>query len=179
MRRYPLVTTATISPDGAPQAAILGVAANDHLELVFDTVDNSQKFRNVQRDGRVAVVFGAAGGYKSGSHDERTVQYEGRADIPSGEELKRVQEEIYFIVEGTGEMCLGEERMTVTSGQAVYIPHRVFHQLTNIGETPLRMIYCYGPAGDVAHWRQELDGTLPRAGVEAPPLPEGAHPQKT
>ena len=21
------------------------------------------------------------------------------------------------------------------------------------------MIYCYGPAGDVAHWRQELDGT--------------------
>ena len=35
-------------------------------------------------------------------------------------------------------------------------------------------MYCYGPAGDVAHWRQELDGTLPRAGVEAPPLPAGA-----
>jgi hypothetical protein len=29
----------------------------------------------------------------------------------------------------------------------------------------------------VAHWRQELSGTLPRAGVEAPPLPEGARPQ--
>jgi mannose-6-phosphate isomerase-like protein (cupin superfamily) len=87
------------------------------------------------------------------------------------------QEEIYFIVEGTGEMCLGEERAVVTSGQAVYIPSTVFHQLTNIGETPLRMIYCYGPAGDVAHWRQELDGTLPRAGVEAPRLPEGAQPQ--
>jgi hypothetical protein len=26
----------------------------------------------------------------------------------------------------------------------------------------MRMIYRYGPAGDVAHWRQELDGTLPR-----------------
>ena len=38
------------------------------------------------------------------------------------------------------------------------------------------MIYCYGPAGDVAHWRQELDGTLPKAGEEAPPLPEGAWP---
>jgi hypothetical protein len=72
------------------------VAANDELELVFDTVDNSRKFRNVQRDGRVAVVFCAAGGYKSGSHDERTVQHEGRAGIPSGEELRRVQEEIYF-----------------------------------------------------------------------------------
>ena len=89
------------------------------------------------------------------------------------------QEEVYFIVEGTGEMCLGEERMTLHAGQAVYIPHRVFHQLTNIGGTPVRMLYCYGPAGDVAHWRQELDGTLPKAGVEAPPLPAGARPQCT
>lgn len=89
------------------------------------------------------------------------------------------QEEVYFIVEGTAEMCLGEERRILTSGQAVYIPPRVYHQLTNIGDTPCRMIYCYGPAGDVAHWRQELDGTLPRAGVEAPPLPEGAYPQCT
>jgi mannose-6-phosphate isomerase-like protein (cupin superfamily) len=89
------------------------------------------------------------------------------------------QEEIYFIVEGTGEMCLGHERQTVTAGQAVFIPSGVFHQLTNTGDKPLRMIYCYGPAGDVAHWRQELDGTLPKAGVEAPPLPEGASPQCT
>ena len=89
------------------------------------------------------------------------------------------QEEIYFIVEGTGEMCLGEERATLSTGQAVFIPPRVFHQLTNIGATPLRMIYCYGPAGDVAHSRQELDGTLPRAGIEVPPLPAGAQPQCT
>ncbi|MBS1833035.1 MAG: cupin domain-containing protein [Acidobacteria bacterium] len=88
------------------------------------------------------------------------------------------QEEVYFVVEGTGEMCLGEERRTLSTGQAVYIPPGVFHQLTNVGDTPLRMIYIYGPAGDVAHWRQELDGTLPRAGVgDTPPLPEGARPQ--
>ena len=89
------------------------------------------------------------------------------------------QEEVYIIIEGTAEMCLGEERRTLTAGQAVYIPTRVFHQLTNIGDTPCRMMYCYGPAGDVAHWRQELSGTLPRAGAEAPPLPEGARPQCT
>ncbi|HYK87449.1 MAG TPA: cupin domain-containing protein [Acidobacteriota bacterium] len=89
------------------------------------------------------------------------------------------QEEIYFIVEGTGEMCLGGERRTLTTGQAVYIPPGVYHQLTNTGESPLRLIYCYGPAGDVAHWRQELEGTLPRAGLEAPPLPPGATPQCT
>lgn len=89
------------------------------------------------------------------------------------------QEEIYFILEGTAEMCLGEERNIVNDGQAVYIPPRVFHQLTNIGDKPCRMLYCYGPAGDVAHWRQELDGTLPRAGVDVPPLPPGAQPQIT
>ncbi len=89
------------------------------------------------------------------------------------------QEEIYFVLEGQGEMCLGEERQIVTGGQAIFIPPGVFHQLTNLGDMPLRMIYCYGPAGDVAHWRQELDGTLPKAGVDAPPLPEGAQPQHT
>src|SRR5512136_2710452 len=89
------------------------------------------------------------------------------------------QEEVYFIVQGVGEMCLSHERQTLTAGQAVFIPPGEFHQLTNIGEEPLIMIYCYGPAGDVAHWRQELDGTLPRAGSTAPPLPEGAAPQCT
>lgn len=89
------------------------------------------------------------------------------------------QEEVYYIVEGSGEMCLGEERTTVRTGQVVYIPPRVFHQLTNTGSTPMRMVYCYGPAGDVAHWRQELDGTLPKAGEQAPALPQGAYPQCT
>lgn len=84
------------------------------------------------------------------------------------------QEEVYLVLEGRGEMCLGTERREMTAGQAVYIPSGVFHQLTNTGDTPMRMLYCYGPAGDVAHWRQELDGTLPRAGVDAPALPQGA-----
>jgi len=89
------------------------------------------------------------------------------------------QEEVYFVIEGTGEMCLGEERTLVQAGQAVFIPGGVFHQLTNTGDKPMQMIYCYRPAGDVAHWRQELEGTLPKAGVDVPSLPAGAFPQKT
>jgi mannose-6-phosphate isomerase-like protein (cupin superfamily) len=87
------------------------------------------------------------------------------------------QEEVYFILEGTVEMCLGSERSVLRGGQAVYIPSGVFHQATNVGPAPAKMLYCYGPAGDVAHWRQELEGTLPRAGEDAPPLPEGSRPQ--
>jgi mannose-6-phosphate isomerase-like protein (cupin superfamily) len=89
------------------------------------------------------------------------------------------QEEVYFVVNGRGEMCLGGERRELCTGQAVYIPSGVFHQLTNIDHTPLTFIYCYGPAGDVAHWRQELEGSLPKAGKDAPPLPQGAWPQCT
>jgi quercetin dioxygenase-like cupin family protein len=89
------------------------------------------------------------------------------------------QEEVYFVVEGETEMCLGAERRTMRAGQAVYIPSGVFHQMTNRSSKPAVMLYCYGPAGDVAHWRQELDGTLPKAGVEAPLLPDGAYPQCT
>lgn len=89
------------------------------------------------------------------------------------------QDEVYFIISGTGEMCLGQERQEVRAGQAVQIPPGVFHQLTNTGDEPMAMMYIYGPAGDVAHWKQELNGTLPKAGVDAPPLPAGAWPQCT
>lgn len=87
------------------------------------------------------------------------------------------QEEVYLMLEGEAEMCLGEERQTLVAGQAVFIPNGVFHQLTNRSAVPAKMLYCYGPAGDVAHWRQELDGTLPEAGKDVPPLPEGAAEQ--
>ena len=96
MRANPLVTLATVSADGTPSAALLGVAVSERFELVFDTVETSRKFLNLKHEPSVAVVFGVAGAYRSGSHDERTVQYEGKADVPSGEELTRVQEEIYF-----------------------------------------------------------------------------------
>ena len=89
------------------------------------------------------------------------------------------QEEVYIVLEGTIEMCLGEEKQILRQGQAVYIPSGVFHQATNVGSSYARMFYCYGPSGDVAHWKQELAGTLPKAGVEAPPLPAGARPQCT
>ena len=87
-------------------------------------------------------------------------------------------EEVYFIIAGTAEACVGEERAEVRAGQALHIPSGSFHQLTNLGAEPLVMTYTYSPAGEVAHWRQELDGSLPRAGIEAPPLPSGAKPQR-
>ena len=72
------------------------------------------------------------------------------------------QEEVYFVLEGTGEMCLGDERQVVTAGQAVYIPPGVFHQITNLGDTPLRMLYCYGPAGESPTGNRNSAARCPR-----------------
>lgn len=89
------------------------------------------------------------------------------------------QEEVYFVLEGHGQMCVGDEVTELHAGQMVHIPSSAFHQLTNVGDEPLRMVYCYAPSGEVLHWKQELAGTLPRAGEDAPPLPDGAEAQYT
>jgi general stress protein 26 len=72
---------ATRGQDGAPQAALIGVAATDQAEIVFDTPRSSRKFRNIVADPRVALVVGL--------DDEVTVQVEGVADLPLDEELRR------------------------------------------------------------------------------------------
>jgi len=90
----------------------------------------------------------------------------------------QAQEEVYFVIEGDGEMCLGGERGLLGADKPFTSRRTCFTRLTNTGTVPLRLLYCYGPAGDVAHWRQELDGTLPRAGADAPPLPADARPQR-
>lgn len=87
------------------------------------------------------------------------------------------QEEVYFLVEGEAEMCLGEEKQILKQGQAVYIPSGTYHQMTNLSKEKAIMIYVYGPSGDVDHWKQELAGTLPVEGKDVPPLPADAHPQ--
>ena|SRR5215471_14021948 len=87
IRRHRLAVVATVSAAGGPQAAVVGIAVSDDLELVFDTLDSSNKARNLRRDGRIAVVVGW--------DEEQTVQVEGVADEPAGAELEAVRR-IYF-----------------------------------------------------------------------------------
>ena len=47
------------------------------------------------------------------------------------------QEEIYFFVQGTGIMVVGEEKFRVSSGDIILIPDGVFHQVVNDGEQNL------------------------------------------
>jgi pyridoxine/pyridoxamine 5'-phosphate oxidase len=83
LRRYNLAVQASVTPTGAPQAAVVGFAVTDALEIVFDTVASSRKYRNLRDDPRVALVIGW--------EHEITVQIEGVADVPVGEELERLR----------------------------------------------------------------------------------------
>src|SRR5579863_3184728 len=83
MRAQPWAIEASVSPQGAPQAAVIRVAITDRWELLFDTVTQSRKHQNLMKNPRVAFVIGG--------EDECTVQYEGIAEVPTEAELRDVQ----------------------------------------------------------------------------------------
>jgi len=92
LRSERLAVQASSAADGAPQAAVVGFAATDELELVFDTLASTRKARNLRGNPKIAFVIGGLG-----DRDERTVQYEGVADEPSGAELERLKREYYAV----------------------------------------------------------------------------------
>ena len=84
LRTHRLCVQASVAAEGGPQAAVVGYAVSDQLELIFDTLASTRKARNLRRDARVAIVVGWDG--------EQTLQLEGLADEPSGEDLLRVKQ---------------------------------------------------------------------------------------
>ena len=92
LREHRLAVEASVSPSSAAQAAVVGFAVSDTFEIIFDTLNSTRKVTNIRRNPKVAFVIG---GLVSG--DERTAQYEGLADEPSGSELERLTE-IYYAV---------------------------------------------------------------------------------
>jgi pyridoxine/pyridoxamine 5'-phosphate oxidase len=87
LRRHRLCVQASVSPAGAPQAAVVGYGVSDALELVFDTLETTRKVQNLRRSPRIALVVGWDG--------EETVQIEGVADEPQGADRERLQR-VYF-----------------------------------------------------------------------------------
>ncbi|HEY1303266.1 MAG TPA: pyridoxamine 5'-phosphate oxidase family protein [Vicinamibacterales bacterium] len=101
MRSERWATQASVTPYHGVQAAVVGIAVSDDFEIVFDTLTDSRKAKNLRANPSIAFVIGAIG-----EGVERTVQYEGIADMPSGDELRRIRE-VYFDV-----FPDGRERLT-------------------------------------------------------------------
>ena len=90
MREHRVAVEASVSVGGHAQAAVVGIAVTDRFEVVFDTLESTRKARNLRSNPRLALVIG---GMNLG--DERTVQFEGIADEPSGVELERIKQAYY------------------------------------------------------------------------------------
>jgi pyridoxine/pyridoxamine 5'-phosphate oxidase len=73
MRRHRLAVVSSVASDGRPQSALVGIAVSVRHHVIFDTVSDSRKHANLERDPRAALVFTGP--------DERTLQLEGVARL--------------------------------------------------------------------------------------------------
>jgi hypothetical protein len=94
LRSYRLGVLGTLSPQGEPQAALVGYAITDELEVLFDTLRTTRKYRNIMAAPQVSFTFGSTAPPRP---DERTAQYEGLAEELTGPELQRLRP-IYYSV---------------------------------------------------------------------------------
>ena len=63
---------------------------------------------------------------------------------------KLTSAEVYYILEGEGEMYIDNEKERVISGQAIYIPANSLQKIKNTGSVDLRFLCIVEPA-----WRAE------------------------
>lgn len=97
LRSHNLAVQSSVSVSNEPQAAVVGFAITDEFEFVFDTIDSTRKLRNLRRNPSIALTIG---GLTDG--DERTVQCNGIADEPTGDDLSSLKD-LYFSVFPDGE----------------------------------------------------------------------------
>ena len=77
----------SLSKDNFPQSALIGFAVASDLRIIFDTVTDSRKYHNLVTNPQASLVIG----WK----EETTVQFEGEAYIPIGEELEELKNVYY------------------------------------------------------------------------------------
>jgi general stress protein 26 len=58
MARQKLGVLGTIAQDGSPQSALVGIAVTSELEIIFDTVKGSRKFKNLMSNPRCSFAVG-------------------------------------------------------------------------------------------------------------------------
>ena len=91
--------------------------------------------------GRAAFPLHAAHGCEASS----TVYFE----VDPGQHIGRhtdSAEEILFIVDGTGEAVVGDERVPVSRGALALVPELVPHDVYATGDSPLRVLGFFAAA---------------------------------
>lgn len=119
LRKQRLAVVATVGANHAPEAAVVGFAVSDDLEIVFDTLTSTRKYRNLVADPRVAAVIGW--------DHEITTQIEGVVDFPDGAELERIRA-CYFAVYPDGRQRLAWPGIVHARLRPTWIRYSDFNQ---------------------------------------------------
>jgi len=128
MRSHTNAVQATVSSDGRPQAAVVGVAVTELFEIIFDSLATTRKAFNLSRNSKVAFVFG---GWTPG--DERTLQYEGIVDRPTGAELEALKA-IYYAKFPSGPSRLSWPGLIYLRVRPIWVRY------TDFGKSPVERI---------------------------------------
>jgi hypothetical protein len=94
----------------------------EDFEVFFDTLESTRKVQNLRLNPKIAFVIG---GLTPG--DERTAQYEGVADEPSGPELDRLKE-LYFQSFPDGRHRQGWPGLTYIRARPTWIRYSDYNQ---------------------------------------------------
>ena len=86
-QQYAVFSTISATASHKPQSALVGIAVTPNLEIIFDTVRSSRKYKNLIQNPAASLVIGCAAAI--------TIQFEGEARELSGSDLVPYQE-IYF-----------------------------------------------------------------------------------
>ena len=124
IRQHRLAVLATTSRGLRPEAAVVGIAVTDDLEIVFDTVRASRKYPNLIECPRVALAIG----WKQ----ETTVQYEGIAGELAGPEDDGYREVYYSVYPD------GRERLATWEGLVHFVVRPQWIRYSNFNE-PVRI----------------------------------------
>jgi general stress protein 26 len=79
----------TVTANNHPEAAVVGFIVTPDLRIFCDTLSTSRKYLNILANPSVAYVVGW--------DDEKTVQLEGVARVPVGDELNALLEFYYKV----------------------------------------------------------------------------------
>ena len=80
IRQHQYGVLAPVSQDNIPESAFVGIVVTPDLKIIFDTIADTRKYENMLLNPNISFVIGW--------DNDRTVQYQGIAKIPTPAELE-------------------------------------------------------------------------------------------
>jgi len=133
----PLRLVAVAIPDPAPADAVTGERA-----VVRRLADQAAEAATTQREFR--IVADPASGLRSATH------FVGYIPTVRAPEHIHYYDEVIYVLDGEGRLFIGGEEAELGPGSCVHLPARLVHCLANTGDTELRLLGVFRPAGSPA-----------------------------